>query len=1077
VIADQEARQAITEKLSSCLLVEAGAGSGKTSSLVQRMLVLIGRGYCKIENIAAVTFTRKAAAELQERFQVALERALASKAEPETKKRWEEALIDINRCFIGTIHSFCGLLLRERPVEAGIAPDFREIDDSEDRAMREQAWHDYVHHLNLEPEKLKRLHDVDITLADLRSMFDVICTYPDVEFARQGNCPPPELTTARLELYELLSSAQSAMPEREPQKGWDNLQRILGSALRWQRIHDLNKNINLLRLFTIMNRKGSVILNRWIDRDTAKYMRDRFEWFKINYIEPALEEWWNYRYDICLDYLLEGAGYYEVWRKTLGVVNFQDLLMKTAALLRDNPEVRRYFQDRYRCILIDEFQDTDPIQAQIMFYLAGKENKEKDWRKITPRKGSLFVVGDPKQSIYRFRRAEIDIYYEVKQRFEVTGGRILYLTSNFRSLQSIGEWANPLFQEHFPPETTTCQAGFKGLEMIRENEKGCDGGVRVLQISLEGRHNKTDIVRQDARIIAAWIARAIKKGKKLARTREEIESGNTGPVRPDDFMILLRYKEDMDTYAAALEEKGIPYLITGGQGLSSSQELKDLLLILQALQDPTDPVKLLAALRGFYFGISDNDLYQFKKAGGVFHFQKAVPEELQPGIKSRLEESFNRLRCYRKWFNNLPPRTAVEKVIIDNGLIPASMLKQSNKAAAAFVVQFLELLEKEGINSLAALIEFLQKLLDMGVEEEISLHGGNEKAVRLMNLHKAKGLEAPVVILANPAKIVNGRIRFHIDRKTDVPRGYLQLTRPKGSYGSEILARPQKWEEYEEAEKEYNEAEELRLLYVAATRAKNLLLISTYPQKPGKNPWSLLIPNLPACTFLNGTNLDEIPALKVLKEIDLPEDELRQDRDKFPFPGSAEHIPSYTIKPVTSFKNMVSEPRRTAGGKGVSWGNVIHRLLETCVRQEPVNPETTITRILEQEGRDPAEAGEILSLLQEIQETRFWKRVMNSSLKMSEVPLAGFLPKDENSDQPESFVTGIIDLIFQEPSGWVIADYKTDYIEDEEHLRELTDYYAPQVKLYRQLWEQLGGGKVAECGLFFVSGMRWVRIA
>lgn len=1076
IIQDQAARESIIKELDTCILVEAGAGSGKTSSLVQRMLALISTGYTRIEHIAAVTFTRKAAAELQERFQIAIEKALAKEVDPELKKRWEEALIDIDRCFIGTIHSFCGLVLGERPIEAGIAPDFQEVDDLEDRLVKEKAWQEYTRHLSIEPEKLKKLDAIDIAIADLKSMFDIISQYPDVEFGRQDDFPLPGLTSARIELYELLAAAQPVLPDTEPPRGWDNLQKKLRSALRWQRIHNLDDDINLLRLFATINSKCSVVLNRWLDKDTAKDMRDRFEWFRLNHLEPALEEWWNYRYDICLEILLEGLDYYEKQRKKQGILNFQDLLMKTAALLRDNPEVRRYFQDRFRCILIDEFQDTDPIQAQIMFYLASEEIAEKDWRKITPRKGSLFVVGDPKQSIYRFRRAEIDIYYEVKKRIADTGGKVFYLTSNFRSLESIGKWANPLFESYFPDETTSCQAGFKKLEMVRKNEIDCAEGVRVLQISIEGKARKADIVKKDAETIALWIAKAIQTGVKLSRTPEEIERGNSETVEPDDFMLLLRYKEDMDIYAKALEEKGIPYLITGGLGLSSSRELKDLLLILQAVQDPTDPVKLLAVLKGLYFGISDNQLYQYKKAGGIFNYQEEiVVEDLEAEIESVFRQSFERLKGYRQLFNELPPRTAVERIIIDNGLIPATMLGQSNKAVAAFPVQFLELLGDREINSLAALITFLQSLLEMGIEEEISLEGGNEKAVRLMNLHKAKGLEAPIVFLANPAKKVNRRASFHIDRKGQVPKGYLQLTRPKGRYSTEILANPRNWLEYARKENEYGEAEEMRLLYVAATRAKNLLLISDYAQKPDRNPWRPLIADIPPCTFLAASKLEEIPALGILKETDLEESELKKAREKFPSQNRAENLPSYLLRQVTALKTTAMGPRRKATGKGISWGTVIHRLLEIWIDEIPIDPEITIKRILAEEGRDSSEVSEVLILLQRIQETDFWKRIMKSDLRMSEVPIAASFPANGHDNQPELLISGIIDLIFWEPSGWVIADYKTDHIVDEKHLDELIDYYTPQLKNYRELWEKLGGGRVAECGLFFVSQMHYTR--
>ncbi len=1072
-IKDLAAREAIATELDICMLVEAGAGSGKTSSLVRRMLELVRTGTCPVEHIAAVTFTRKAAAELKERFQEDMEKALGNTPDPEKNRRLQQALLDINRCFIGTIHSFCASLLRERPVEARIDPGFKEIEELEDRILRDRSWQQYVIRLQSEPQNLEGLEKIDITLQDLRAMFDILCTFPDVDFARQKKCPQPDLDPARGELIKILHMAENLLPSQEPDGGWDNLQQRLQTARRWQELYGFSRDLIFLRLLAQMNRSATIVQKRWPDKNQAKELREAFVSFQKNMVMPTLEKWWNHRYDSCLGVLLDGANYYAEERRTAGVLNFQDLLMHTAGLLKDNHEVRTYFQQRYRCILIDEFQDTDPIQAEIMFYLAGENCHETDWRLITPRPGSLFVVGDPKQSIYRFRRAEIGIYYEVKQRFEATGGRILYLTTNFRSLRAIGDWANPVFSQHFPSEGDTFQAGYKELDMVREAEPKREGGVRALAIAPDSRQ-KDVIAAEDARMVAAWIARALQQKLELSRTDEETEAEVSPLGRPGNFMVLLRYRDNMDLYASALQEKGIPYTITGGRGLSTSRELRELLLILLALQDPSDPVRLIAALRGLFFGISDDDLYRLKRAGGTFNFLSSLPGAMEPEPRARLRQAFDCLCLYRKWTRTLPPRTGVEQIMEHAGMIPASLWQQTHQGPAAFPVQFLELAGKKELPSWTALIEYLESLLETGVEEEISLEGGGGNAVRLMNLHKAKGLEAPVVFLANPGKKVEGSVQFHIDRKGSIPRGYIQLTRPQG-FQREVLARPQGWTDYEETEKAYNDAEEMRLLYVAATRAKNLLLISTLPQKEEMSPWNPIAGGLPPCVSLENLDPDRIPGMKLLDKTDLDPQELLQARKHFPSAGRPEHSPTYFREAVTALKGLGPEPLRVTTGRGVSWGNVIHRLLEIYGEQKPPDPYLTVTRILDEENRSPDEAREVLDLLQQMEDTPFWKRLKASPRRMREVPVSGQLRDPENRDRMQT-VSGIIDLVFAEDGGWVIVDYKSDHIENETHRDQLVRYYSPQIQIYRHFWQHLSGEPVRESGLFFVSTLEWVPV-
>lgn len=399
VLVDEAARQAIIRELDSCFLVEAGAGSGKTSSLVRRMTALINEGKCQVDTIAAITFTRKAAAELKGRFQLALEKAFAVETDMVKKVRLDQALGKLERCFIGTVHSFCSVLLRERPVEAGIDPTFEEIEELDDNLLRRKAWDEYLLEIQLnKPELLESLSRIGCTPEDLYDFFETLLTYPDVKIVRE-EMPLPDFSQVRSELDNFLNWAKDIIPSQVPAKGWDNLQQLIKKSVRLRKLTDLNNPLNLLHLLTELNRSADGVQNRWDDPQDAKDVKAAFENFKTDNLLPALKQWREYRYSVFVDFVQPAVGYYQELKKEKSKLNFQDLLLRTAILLRDNPEVRCYFQKRFTHILVDEFQDTDPIQAEILFYLTGKDVSEKDWRRLVPRPGSLFVVGDPKQSI------------------------------------------------------------------------------------------------------------------------------------------------------------------------------------------------------------------------------------------------------------------------------------------------------------------------------------------------------------------------------------------------------------------------------------------------------------------------------------------------------------------------------------------------------------------------------------------------------------------------------------------------------------------------------------------------------
>jgi len=1119
VLKDQEARDRIANDLDTCLLVEAGAGSGKTASLVTRMVNLIREGRCTMSSLAAVTFTRKAAAEMKARFQLEMEKACQAETDSGKKERLAEGLREIERCFIGTIHSFCALLLRERPLEAGLEPGFMEMDELEDRLFHRRVWNDYLQEVRLRyPEKLESLWEIDVEPQDLWYFYQTLSLYPEFE-VYHVEVPFPDLTAVREKLDSLLDLAERRMPPRPlTHRGYDGLQQILKRALQRREFLGLDDDRAFLKLLTLMDREPKITLNRWHSSEEAREVKEEYELFRDQFIRPVLKAWREYRYHHIVSFVLSAVSRGQEMRLREQTLNYQDLLLLTADLLRNKPEVRQYFQRQYTHLLVDEFQDTDPLQAEIMFYLTGQDVRENDWRRLVPRPGSLFVVGDPKQSIYRFRRADIDTYNEVKTLLEKYGA-VIRLTTNFRSVREIGQWNNQVFSRLFPDEADTFQAVFAELDTVREAEAGEAAGLRKITIPRLSGHRRAQIVEEDARRIAAWIDWAIQGGIRLARTPEEMKAGLDDRPRPRDFMILVRYKADLDAYARALEKMKLPYRLSGGGGLAGSDELKELIKLLQALLDLEDPVKLAAVLRGRFFGLSDDQLWRWRRLGGQFHINAEPPADLRTEDREIFSWVFDTLRSFHNCVYELPFSVALRKIINQLGVIPATAGQEMGSLKTGYLLQALELVaakERAGNTAPSFLTDYLASLMDGGIEEEIDLDPGPGDEIRLMNLHKAKGLEAPVVFLAHPGRSVEIPPTVHIDRLSG--RGYFVAQGIRGEYAREVLGQPVGWDEMALLEEKYLEAEEIRLLYVAATRARNLLIISTYPEKSSLSPWAKLEPFLNGAHELEEIGVEDAPTKlhtdHHLKVADIPagppappEEQSVGDGIKvvptdesasgtlvpmagepepdcellskagmnFFGPDSPENLATYRLRSVKSLAGAgMSRPRSPEPGKGADWGQSIHLILEAVALDPAADLEILVTNVLEAEERDPAEKEEALRLVKGVISSPLWERMRKSRRRLAEVPFTVSELDAENSR--ETVTSGVIDLVFEEDGGWVIVDYKTDAVPDPKRLTELTEFYSPQVTLYRHYWEALTGTRVIEAGLYFISADAWVTV-
>ena len=379
---DQAARDLIVQELDRNVLVEAAAGTGKTTSLVARMVNLIRRGKCQIGTLAAVTFTRKAAAELRGRVQVELEKALHGAVGIE-KHRLDDAVKHVERAFLGTIHSFCARMLRERPVEAGVDSDFTELDDAQDRELRRQAWSEHLERL-ITPQRpgsgrarraWRRHWRTELDLRAVRA------DYPDVDEWPTPAVPIPASEPLLAALRSYVAHITAIMPSLPIESGNDRLIPQYRRLLRAVRQTDFETPADLLAVlapFVSSSRDEpsdpSIVQKQWPGgKAQAETEKARWVAFGQHHATPYVQALRRARYRVVLNALRPAVLVYDRRALEGGWLNFQDLLLAAARLLRENAAIRQYFRKRFTHLLIDEFQDTDPIQAEVMLMLTAAE--------------------------------------------------------------------------------------------------------------------------------------------------------------------------------------------------------------------------------------------------------------------------------------------------------------------------------------------------------------------------------------------------------------------------------------------------------------------------------------------------------------------------------------------------------------------------------------------------------------------------------------------------------------------------------------------------------------------------------
>ncbi|MGH9760232.1 MAG: UvrD-helicase domain-containing protein, partial [Blastocatellia bacterium] len=482
-LADQEARRRIREDLETNFVVEAAAGTGKTTALVERIVAVL-KGGSNLREIIAVTFTDPASGELKLRLRKKIEDERQNPGcDPEIKTRLEDSLRQIEEARIGTIHAFCADLLRERPVESGIDPLFEVAPDERARSLFDRAFDRWFEARLDSPGEgvrriLRRKAGEDGPRGLLRSAAWELSNRRDfpaawirnAEFDRRS-----EIDSLMNEMDSLGEWSASGEQDDYFTKSLMEIKKFVDDVRRTEsitggrdydglepRIADLVKSRNRYWNWTGFRRTRSGFPKEELirRRDQLKARIEQFRDASGADLAPLLR-----------DELWPVVEAYEHLKKRAGCLDFLDLLLRARNLIRDDGIVRNDYQKRFSHLFVDEFQDTDPLQAEILMLIASDDPVETAWRKVKPKRGKLFIVGDPKQSIYRFRRADVLLYESVKERVTSSGGERLDLNVSFRAVPAIQEAVNSAFSLSMNGASST-QARYVPLSPSRSGSGG-----------------------------------------------------------------------------------------------------------------------------------------------------------------------------------------------------------------------------------------------------------------------------------------------------------------------------------------------------------------------------------------------------------------------------------------------------------------------------------------------------------------------------------------------------------------------------------------------------------------------------
>ncbi|HEU4840305.1 MAG TPA: UvrD-helicase domain-containing protein, partial [Ilumatobacteraceae bacterium] len=744
---DHAARALIRTATGTTLFVEAGAGAGKTTALVGRILTLVDEG-TPIDAIAAITFTEKAAAELRHRLRSELA------AGPSTPAR-RAALDALDHAPIGTLHAFARRILFELPVEAGLPPGFTVLDDLESELAVEERFQDLLDELlddaarevvpGLSAAELVQLiswgrfngsHGLRRVIADFQDNWDLVEHRVDLVPS-----PRPPHCHALLARIAALTTVTVPPDDRQAAALRDVAASLAGIGPA-PSVGGLLEGLDVVRDRIGKPRRLGAAANWKLHGGAAALEALRDEEAEVaRLIDDHLAAWRRYRQSvvgaICGRFVLDGARA----RAAAGTLEFHDLLVLARRLLAADEAARRRLHERYQRLLLDEFQDTDSIQLEIAVRLTADPigQPRHDAAGLRPLPGRLFVVGDPKQSIYRFRRADIATYLAAADGIGATRAT---LSANFRSTDAVIDWVNGVFADVIRAEPDV-QPAYGALDACRPGPRE-HGSVRVLGPAEHDPDgvDADELRRREAATVAGAIATALREGWPVGDG-----DGGLRPCRPGDIAVLLPARTSLPMLEGALAALELPYRAENATVVYLAPEIRDLLLTLRAAADPTDGLALVAALRSPLYGCSDVELLTWRQAGGRFDLLAHPPEGLgDHGVALGIAH----IASIGRAVGLATPADLLDRIVVERRVLETALAGPDARDVwrrVRYVVDQARAWTEAGGRGVRRYLRWAHFQASEGRASDTILPERDHDAVRVMTVHAAKGLEFPITVL------------------------------------------------------------------------------------------------------------------------------------------------------------------------------------------------------------------------------------------------------------------------------------------------------------------------------------------
>ena len=1075
--------------LDETLFVEAGAGTGKTTQLVSRIVNLVVERGVRLSSIAAITFTEAAASELSSRVWEAFEAQERSATDELVRERSRAAIADADLAAITTLHGFAKRILGEHPVAAGLPPQVDILDDVSSQLAREERWVRFVDELHDDAANEELLVRAALVGAALEPQHPNHATMKDVAAAlgqrwdaldAVADAVHPALAPIDLTPYGTAVAALevAAATCTDPSDGLAvHLAKIRPLMRAVLRHDDPHRRLRALAGARPWGRGRGGRKECWggtsecvtAVKDLIDDVNEAREAVLAGIAGPVLD-----RLLTCTSREVRAAA---AARQAEGRLEFHDLLVLAHRLLRFAPTARAALHDRYTHLLLDEFQDTDPIQIELAVLIASTVGAEvaPGWDEATVEGGRLFFVGDPKQSIYRFRGADIGLFLRARERFGPHGSWLALIT-NFRTVPEVVGFVNELFGSLMAQEQPGTQPRYEPLVAHRRSAPGADHRTRLL-----GGPHESILAGAVRELEAADVAATIDS----VRTDPgawPVDDGDGGfrPARIADVTILIPTRTSLPYLRRALDGRGIPYRLDTGTLVYDTQEVRDALSALSAVDDPTDERSLVAALRSPLYACADTDLLTYRQAGGRWDLRSSPPAGLDPDHP--VVDALAHLKTLwgDRWW--LSPSALLERLLRERD---AHLLAFGDERPREvwrrlrFLVDQAQAFDEArggGLRDFVAWAE-LQRGGSARVHEPL-LPETDDEGVRILTVHGAKGLEFPITILSGMTTRPGGH-RTGVSLLWDGDGSpAVRLTKGLATANHDPRA---------DLEAEMDVHEKLRLLYVACTRARDHLVIACHHKQgdgsyadivwrfavehPGAwQPGPVASSAEPEQLVLDGDRPSPVPGPPA------PVDDRvawLEAREALLAPLARHTTVSATaIAREAGAVPLDDEPRaweadpeevravpvvHRRGRAGTAIGRAVHATLQLVDLAVPAGVEEQAARQSALESV-PEHAEAVAALV---------RSALASAAVRDAAPRIHHKELYVAAPVGDRVIEGYVDLLVETPTGLVIVDYKTDGVHSAAAVDAKVASYELQGAAYAVALEQATGLAVAGCRFVF----------